>query len=300
MTRKIDFIIGGAQKSSTSYLASVLTSNQKIYVPDGEISYFQDPDYQNQNDEMLHNHFDGKEKFKLWGIKRPSYLCNDKSPLYIKDYKEDIKLIFVLRDPVDRAISSLYHNMKYGFIPIENVQELFSKILSNKLLEYPRSNEVLKYSYYGENLDRWFNLYNNDQIFLVTQEELITNTEVVLKQISNFLGINETFAYKEPLFNKQETIYSNSRLKWVTKRNKFKFRYNENYTRLYLKKKNIVDSLVYNFITLVDKLIFKPIIGNNKNIPAETKDALIKVFESDVMKLEHRLPSLRKYWKNFA
>lgn len=299
MARKIDFIIGGAQKSSTSYLASVLTSNQKIYVPDGEISYFQHPDYQDRNDDKLHDHFEGKEKFKLWGIKRPSYLCNENSPIYIKEYKEDIKLIFVLRDPVERAISALYHNMKYGFLPIQNASELFQQLLSNGLTSHPRSKEVIEYSRYSTHLNKWFELFNDAQILLVTQEELIMNTEIVINRVSKFLGITDSFKYKEPIFKKQETIYSYQRLKWVVKRNKFKFEYNKNQTRLYPKKASAVNELAYNFITAVDRFILKPIIGNNKNISNETKNALIQNFREDVNMLEHRLPSIKQYWKNF-
>lgn len=300
MSRKIDFIIGGAQKSSTSYLASVLTSNRNIYIPDGEVAYFQNPDYRNNDDEYLNKYFDNRDSEELWGIKRPSYLCNDESPGYIKDYKSDIKLIFVLRDPVERAISSLYHNMKYGFLPIENIADLIKKILSGELNGYPRYEEVLRYSFYYKHLKNWFRLFNDDQILLVTQEELIKNSEDVIRKISSFLGIDEAFSYKEPIFKKQETIYSLSRLKWVSIRNSFKFTYNQNNTRLYPKKNNIFNSLTYNFITGVDRLVLKPIIGNNKNIPAESKELLIKVFESDVEKLEQKLPSIRKQWKNFA
>lgn len=300
MNKKIDFIIGGAQKSSTSYLASILTSSTKIFIPDGEIAYFQDPDFKTQTEDDFNKHFQEAPETCLLGIKRPGYLSSDESPIYINEYRKDIKLIFVLRDPVERSISSLFHNMKYGFLPIERTEQLFKKIIKNELPEYPRNQEVIEYSYYGKYLDKWFTIFEPGQIFLVTQEELISSTEQVIQDISKFLGINDSIKYKEPVLKKQETIYSYLRLKWVIKRNKYKFKYNEDRTRLYIKKQNFFNNLQYNFISAVDKFILKTLLGNNKDIAFETRKSLIHLFKEDVEKIKQRLPSVSRYWKNFS
>jgi hypothetical protein len=101
--RSLDFIIVGAEKAGTSYLSKALSFSDDIYMPEREVRFFRDPFYHHR--EQLDNLLIGRDNVKV-GIKHPSYLGRTEVPARIYEHNKDIKLIFILRDPVERAISS--------------------------------------------------------------------------------------------------------------------------------------------------------------------------------------------------
>ena len=112
------FAIIGAQKSATTFIHRCLSDHPEVFMPSGEISYFEDPDYQESSfDEFLDLFADAKQN-QLKGIKRPTYLHKPECPVRIKKIIPDVKLIVVLRNPIDRFISAYFHCIKFNFLPV--------------------------------------------------------------------------------------------------------------------------------------------------------------------------------------
>lgn len=114
-----DFIIAGFQKCGTTALRNILIENypDRIHMPDcldeecegeTEINFFQkNSRTKNLDIEWYKSLFD---PFKVSGEKSPNYMLNsDYSARRIKRYLPKIKLIFLLRNPVDRAYSAYNH-----------------------------------------------------------------------------------------------------------------------------------------------------------------------------------------------
>jgi len=102
-----DYIIIGAHKSASTFVHKCLMEHPDIYMPKDEIPFFEIPDYESSSLSELEKYFKGRKE-KRFGIKRPSYIGKPEVPARISNDLPDAKLIAVLRDPVDRAVSSYY------------------------------------------------------------------------------------------------------------------------------------------------------------------------------------------------
>ena len=61
-----------------------------------------------------HMHFEGGQDKAVRGESTPSYAFHPYALGHISRYNPDMKLVFIMRDPVKRAISHLYHSMRMG------------------------------------------------------------------------------------------------------------------------------------------------------------------------------------------
>lgn len=103
--RRPDFIIVGAMKSGTTTLKDNLNKHQNVYIPQHETHFFDQyyskgPSYY---DSVLHGPFFVGQH--LVGDKTPHYMMSPSAPERIARYSPGAKLIFLLRNPIDRAFS---------------------------------------------------------------------------------------------------------------------------------------------------------------------------------------------------
>src|SRR6056297_2017481 len=112
--KKLDFIIVGAMKAGTSSLAFHLSNHPNICMPLKEAHFFNIKDHYEQGSEYYKIFFKDCESKKLWGEKTPTYSYLRKVAPLIKEYNPDIKLIWILRNPVKRSYSNYWHAFKKG------------------------------------------------------------------------------------------------------------------------------------------------------------------------------------------
>jgi hypothetical protein len=91
------------------------------------------------------------------------------------------KILFVLRDPVERAFSHYWHDMQAGKIPMS---QPFSRELNAP--DDPRF--VRHFSEYGRHLQRWYAQFGGERILVLRYEEL-KQPGAVLRKVCEFLGI---------------------------------------------------------------------------------------------------------------
>lgn len=131
MKKKPNFIIVGAQKAGTTSIFNTLSQHPDIYIPKvKECRYFS-----KINNKVL-NPFNGKrhsvqvcnntdDYYDLFDSCKNEKVISDISPDYLYYYKETIdnikneigdsvKILIVLRNPIDRAISNYYHMLREG------------------------------------------------------------------------------------------------------------------------------------------------------------------------------------------
>ncbi|WP_259082583.1 sulfotransferase [Salinibacter ruber] len=123
-----DFIIGGAMKCGTSSMHAILSSREDVFIPEGEVHFFTlgdpiqspetvkfDPERTvfNLNDEKkvewYRSFFEGADSDQLIGEDSTTYLSSRVAPERIRELLPDVKLIFMLRNPVDRSLSHYRH-----------------------------------------------------------------------------------------------------------------------------------------------------------------------------------------------
>jgi hypothetical protein len=101
-----------------------------------------------------------------------------KSPAQeINNFNPDSKIIYIIRNPAKRAISEYWHQVFKGqeTLPIEQA--------------LTENSRYLQHSDYPLQISQYLSLFPLDQVKIIIFEELITDEESVIDNISQWLGI---------------------------------------------------------------------------------------------------------------
>lgn len=185
--KKIDFIGVGVPRSATTWLGECLAEHPEIDFSSEfykkEINFFS-VNY-DKGIKWYLNLFPN-DKSKIQGEFSPTYIWNPETAERIKKHFPDVKLILSLRNPID-MIYSLYW-MGYNAIQVYR-PESFDEAVKNGQDEELQ----LKRALYSESLDKFFRLFPRKNIFVIFYEEIVENPQSVLKDLYQFLGVNEDF-----------------------------------------------------------------------------------------------------------
>lgn len=201
--KKLDFIVVGAQKSGTTSLFKYLMVNKSICMPrEKEAVFFSDDErYAKGYDWYFEEFFSSyTDNAKVTGTVTPHYMSYPQKVVErIYKHNPDMKVIMVLRDPIERAISHYKMCIKRG-MENRNINDAFLDCLSK---EYNESkDEIDKYIFWGE-YDRILSKYNEyfekKNILILSSRELDTQAESVMKKVSSFLSIDyiDSEVYRE-------------------------------------------------------------------------------------------------------
>jgi hypothetical protein len=189
---KIDFIGIGASKSGTTWLGHMLEGHPQLCmsVPK-EVHFFNDRlTYRNTIMEKNYAkglgwykmHFNHCVPGKLMGEITPRYSTDTVVPGRIKEHNKDIKILYCLRNPVDR-IESHYNFAKY-FVGKED------RSFDQALREEP---EFIDMSLYYKNLSMYLEHFSRDQICIIWFEDIKERPEQILSEVYTFLGVDSTY-----------------------------------------------------------------------------------------------------------
>ena len=197
-----NFFIIGTQKAGTTTLFNILKQHPDIYLPEKKELHFFDSDtnYKKGFDWYLSSFFANIENESAIGEITPSYCFDSNTPRRIlESCGESVKFIFIVRNPIDRALS--HYNMnksrddeKYDFETALETEKQRLKTLSSK--EQMKFN-YLERGYYSEQLENYFKFFAKENIlvlsfekdFLIDKRRTITLLEDFL-EVSNFNNYN--------------------------------------------------------------------------------------------------------------
>ncbi|MEX2132610.1 MAG: sulfotransferase domain-containing protein, partial [Acidimicrobiia bacterium] len=107
------FLIAGAMRCGTTSLNAYLREHDEITVGQPKEVHFFDQNYERGIDWYL-QHFPGSDTAKAIGEATPAYLYFPEVAERIATTLPDVKILLLLRDPVDRAHSHYWHNRSVG------------------------------------------------------------------------------------------------------------------------------------------------------------------------------------------
>ncbi|HEC92398.1 MAG TPA: hypothetical protein ENI51_05310 [Candidatus Atribacteria bacterium] len=192
-----NFVIPGAQKSGTTALRIYLAQHPEIYMASKEIHFFNREENYKKGIEWYEKFFDGWNGEKAIGEKTPEYMYNENVPERICKILPDVKLIFVLRNPVDRAYSHYWHNVRMGqeFLSFEEALQREEESIKN-----PEYKNIYSYKDKGKyilQIKRFARYFSKSQMLFVLAEDLKENREETLKKILEFLKVETDFSFKD-------------------------------------------------------------------------------------------------------
>lgn len=196
------FLILGTQKGGTNSLYHYLCQHPQIIpATQKEIHFFSFNYYQGLDWYKSQFSAAADGKLLLTGEGSPYYLFHPCVPQRVYNHFPQIKLIVLLRNPVDRAISHYYWEVKLGKENLsfeEAISQEHNRLLGEveKLLsdEAYYSFNHQHYSYlsrgiYVEQFIRWLNWFPAEQFLFLKSEDLYENSTEVVNQVFEFLGL---------------------------------------------------------------------------------------------------------------
>jgi hypothetical protein len=191
---RLDFIVAGAQKSGTTALHHFLEKHPNITMGDQqEIHFFDDEamfvaqvDY-----EQLHKHYPLVAPSTVAGDCTPSYIYYEPAAERIWKYNPKIKLLVLLRNPVERAFAHWNMQRFKGREPLDffdAVREEKTRIAGAPPKEARRFAYIDR-GFYAQQLERLFKLFPREQVKVVKFEEFNDKQRETLVFIFSFLGL---------------------------------------------------------------------------------------------------------------
>ena len=204
-----NFLIIGSAKAGTSSTFNYLIQHPQIYGPDKkEPCYFafkdNRPDFQGPGDEVLNESvitnysdylslFDGVTNETAIGEASVVYLQNNEAPHRIRELIPDVKLIAILRNPVDRAISAFSHLKRDGFETSPSMGDALVLEPERKANNWQHLWLYSEMGLYAEALERYYALFPAENIAVYTYDQLKEDPLGLIRHMYAFLGVDNSF-----------------------------------------------------------------------------------------------------------
>ena len=186
---KPNLVIIGGQKCGTTSLHYYLKCHPEIFMSEiKELKFFVESETWTKGLCWYESNFNGSAK--IYGESSPQYTHY---PHYRGVAKRmhslipNAKLIYIVRDPVDRVVSHYY----------QRVGGLKEERSINEVLHGSIDNGYINMGKYFMQVQQYLEYYSREEILIVTLESLIADQRNTLKSIFDFLGVNSNFYNKE-------------------------------------------------------------------------------------------------------
>ena len=190
---RVNFIVIGVQKAGTTALYDHLADDPAIGLSDVKEAHFFDDETQDWSAPdycAYHAHFpaDGPA---ILGEATPIYIYWPNALARIAAYNPAMRLILMLRDPVERAWSHWRMETARGaeqhpfaWCVRRGRQRLFQA----EPWGHHREFSYVERGFYGAQVARLFEVFPRDQVLILRAEHLRTDPNAVLAQVNAFLG----------------------------------------------------------------------------------------------------------------
>lgn len=205
-----DFIVIGAQRCGTTSLFRALMEHPQILRPvlHKGVNYF-DVNY-TRGERWYKAHFPltsvARARTRAHG--RPCvfeasgyYMYHPAAPERMAADLPDVKLVALLRDPVERAYSAYQHESARGFEweTFERALELEDERLAGELERMAndpgyqsfthRHHSYTRRGHYADQLEKFIGLYGRDRLLVIESEAFFASPEAEFKRVIDFLGV---------------------------------------------------------------------------------------------------------------
>lgn len=191
--KTIGFLLIGAQKSGTTSLFHYLRTHPAIYMPpEKELAFWSDPAKVALGlDWYLDHYFRTADPSCLWGEASTHYMCYGGTARRIADIIPDVKLVAVLRNPIDRAYSHYRMALRRGREDRSfetSVEELIARgPLSDEGIDMDK--EFVIFGEYGRILSEYRACFQARQLGVFFMDEMLADSRAFMRRVLEFLGL---------------------------------------------------------------------------------------------------------------
>ena len=221
-----NFLVVGAQRSGTTSLFLYLLEHRLVFGPRRAkgVHYF-DTGF-DRSTEWYRAHFPRRSSLERLaaesgmtpavGEGAPYYLFHPAIPERIAALVPDCRILIVLREPLDRAVSHHAHEVRRGFetLPLVEALEAEPERLAGeeeRLIADPSyvSPAHIHHAYigrgqYAEQVERYLDRFGPDQVLVLDSAALKEDPESTVGRATEFLGLDPITDAEYPLYNKRD------------------------------------------------------------------------------------------------
>jgi hypothetical protein len=267
-----NFLVIGVQKSGTTWIYHVLKQHPEIFIPKYKELHFFD----------LHFH-KGYNWYKKYFKK--SYMYNtsgELTPDYVKrgiaqriyNYNGNMKIILVLRNPIDRSYSAYKHEIIHRGNTAEFLQQFESDF-----------GNIQSYGYYFKIISEYYRYFPKEQVKIVFYDDIIKNPMEICNQIFSFLEVRTNIKLKR-IHKRRHSTLKKLPVKPLLSLLVFLYSLNRKYFEY-----TSLRYVIYGLIRII-KIISNYIPFLHRDFPIfdeETKERIIKYYTNDIHKLSSLL-----------
>lgn len=177
-----NFIIIGAQRCATGWMAQCLREHPEIFMAPDETRFF-DRNFDKGIDWWDETYFKKTHEKLVIGEKTANYLTDKNAGKRIFDTLPNVKIICCLRDPIDRL---------YSAYCLKALTKPELKLLTTIELVQAEPDLIERGLYY-EHLKNYYMLFPRKNILTVFYEDKINNPHLFIKKIYEFLNVSTRF-----------------------------------------------------------------------------------------------------------
>ena len=137
--------------------------------------------------------------------KTPAYFFRNYVPERVHWLNPKMKLILVVREPVERSISDFMQVLSsvYNY----NMNQTFEQLAVKKNGEVDTHYTAVQWSMYYKYMHNWLHWFNLDQFYFIKAADLFTNPSKALVGVEKFLGLHHEIGEDMFYFNKTRGFF---------------------------------------------------------------------------------------------
>ncbi len=202
-----DFLIGGAQKSGTTTLHRLLERHPRVFFPPRpqELDFFDREASYSRGLDWYRAHFTAADnRHRALGQTSTHYLYEPEAAARIARDLPQARLIFILRDPAERAWAHYWHTVKYGL-----EQADFAEALEREPRRLERDADARRYfSYldrgrYARQLEPYLERFPRERVLVLLTDELARDPGAVVDRCCDFLGVEPCSQRLAPVLDRR-------------------------------------------------------------------------------------------------
>ncbi len=197
-----NFLIIGAQKAGTTWLLRQLQQHPDIFLPSQEVHFFDKRQNYEKGLSWYRQFFEDVENESAIGEKTPDYCWTNREgaeghlpSVHREIHKSlpDAKLILVVRNPVDRAISAVNHLFRTRRL---SPKYSMDDVLLGEQRHLVSPHGVIDYGRYHRHIQSYLEVFDPEQLLiLVFEEDILEAPAQGLKTTTEFLGVDSSFSF---------------------------------------------------------------------------------------------------------
>lgn len=200
-----DVLVIGAPKAGTTALHAALARHPEMYMSPvkepkffltdgppptrggpGDAQTYREHVWRREDYEAL---FAAAPEGTLRGESTPFYLFDRDAQLRIRRAIPDVKMIALLRDPVERAHSNWTHLWSAGLEPIDNVVDACAAEPERATAGWAAFWRYAELGRYGEQLQHLYKVFPREQVLVLRYRRIHEEPAATLDEICAFLGV---------------------------------------------------------------------------------------------------------------